>query len=198
MKTKKLKYYALCAVSALALTACVNGVPGEVKPVDLTFPQFAPVQVNVAKVEVYDNFNPSAAAGHIEHEFPTAPDQAAKALLESKLQAGGSGQILRAYIDDASVISEKQPLSDGLASTFTRETSEIYRAHMAVRFELADTAAPDIVIGRANVTSDRTTSILENTSLADRDRAAVNLTNTLMGDVYAGLKGTVNDTFGFK
>jgi hypothetical protein len=192
------KAAAALLAAAVMLGGCAVVSPDTVRQPDLTFAQYAPVSLDVAKIEVYDQFTPPATGGHIEREFATPPDQAATRLLEAKLRPDGAAQILRVYIDDASVVSEKQPVRDDLMGKFTRETAEIYRAHLAIHFELANTDAPDIVIGNANITSDRTTSILENTSLADRDRTAVNLTEALMKDVYAGMTGTVRETFGFK
>ena len=185
-------------ILVLALSACVNAPPVTSQQVELTLGQMQPIALHVAKIEVFDEFKSPVTEGRVEHLFPTHPSVAAKSLVETKLKADGVDNILRVMIEDASVTEQKLKVANDFLSNFTREPSERYNARVALRFELVNEHAPDIVIAHATVIGQRTKTILENTSPADRDRAYVEMTEELMGDLYNGFDTVVRDTFARK
>lgn len=184
--------------ASLALSGCMTSPPQSVMQPDLTFAQYQDVPLAVSRIEVLNMFQPKPAGQHVEHEFEVPPAAAAEKLAKTRLVAAGAGtgKILRVFIDDAAVTRQNLAVRDDFVGTFTRQPSEKYAARVAMRFELVDEMAPDIVLGRANISSDRATTILENTSLADRDQAYLNLTEALMRDIYEGFRTTVQRTFG--
>lgn len=181
---------------SLSLAACTSAPPMTLVQPDLTFAQLQQIPLAVAKIEVFDNYTAPAGGGHIEQEFSTPPIVAARHLVKGKLVAAGDRQILRVFIDDASVRSQKLAVGSGFADLFTHEPAERLVARMAMRFELVNEDAPDIVVGHANVSSDRTSTILENASLAERDTVYTVLTESLMRDLYEGFSTTVRGNFG--
>ncbi len=197
---KKNKFTLLAAVAAVALSvsvaACTSAPPMTLTQPDLTFAQMQEIPLAVAKIEIFDEYKSPMGGNNIEHEFATPPAVAAKNLIQSKLKPAGDRQILRVFIDDASVRGEKLPVRTDFQGFFTREVSERFVARVALRFELVNEDAPDIVIGRANVSSDRTSSLVENASLADRDVVYTALTEALMRDLYEGFSTTVRGNFG--
>lgn len=199
---KKNKFTLLAAVAvvtlSLSVAACTSAPPMTLTQPDLTFAQMQEIPLAVAKIEIFDDYKPPMGGNNIEHEFATPPSVAAKNLIQSKLRAAGDRQVLRVFIDDASVRGEKLPVRTDFQGFFTREVSERFVARVALRFELVNEDAPDIVIGRANVSSDRTSSLVENASLADRDVVYTALTEALMRDLYEGFSTTVRGNFGMQ
>lgn len=183
------------AIFALALGACASAPPTTALP-QLTFEQMQPISLNVARVEIIDAYRVPVSQDHVEHLLPVSPAETARKLVEKTLVPAGAGNVLRVIIDDASARVQKLPVRDDFWGNFTREPSEKYHAHVALRFELADERAPDIVLGHASVIADRTKTVLEHVSPADRDRAYFALAEDLAGDIYNGLSTTVRDTFG--
>ncbi len=196
MRKQQVIILSLMMALSIGMAGCTSAPPMTLAQPDLTFEQLAPVSLAVSKIEIYDQYKSPMTGRNIEHEFSTTPAAAARRLIEKKLAATGTRQILRVYIDDASVVRDNLPVAKDFWGEFSREPSEKMLARVALRFELVNEEAPDIVVGRASVVSDRTRSLLENTSLADRDRAYLNLTEELMSDLYAGFKTVVRDTFG--
>ncbi len=189
---------ALALSVMLMLSACIDAPPASSPKTELTFAQMQSIPLHVARVEVIDEFKSPVSGGHVEHLFPIAPSVAVKDLLAKKLSAEGVDNILRVIITDASVKEEKLAVTEDFLGNFRREPSERYNARVALRFELVNEQAPDIVIGNASVIGQRTKTVLEDTSPADRDRAYLLLTEELMTDVYNGLDTVVRDTFGRK
>jgi hypothetical protein len=189
----KKAYIIICA--ALFLSACAESPPPPTLP-DLTFANVNPIPLNVARIEVTDAYRPPMRSPNIEHLFRVPPADAVKNLLNRALAAAGSEKTLRVEIEDASVIDEKLPVAHGFIGAFSREPSDRYNAKVFLRFELVDPAAPDIVIGHAEVVAHRSHSILNGDSPAERDHAEFELTEALMKDVSDSLNGVVKDTFG--
>lgn len=183
-------------MAAPMLSGCTNAPPMTLNQPDLTFAQMQPIAVNVAKIEVFAEYKAPMAGPNIEHEFQTPPLESIRQLLQTKLTPAGDRQILRAFIDDASVRMDRLKIRDDFMGTFYREPAERYIGRIAVRFELVNEDAPDIILARANISSDRNNSTLENASLADRDQAYMMLTESMMNDIYEGLRTTVKQSFG--
>ena len=189
----------ICAVVAalFLLTGCVESMP-DTHPPELTFANYQPVDLDVASIDVRDDYKPPMQDPNIEHTFPTPPYVAAKKLVKQQLIPAGSANALRVIIEDASVIREELPVEHGILDAFTRQPSERLRAKVLLRFELYSPQAPDIVLGHAEVIAKRTKTLLEDTSIADRDHAYFSLTEDLMDDLNDGLRSIVKNTFGKK
>src|SRR5690606_35715848 len=100
----------LCAV--LLLPACATPLPAGVVP-DLTFENVQPVVLGVSAVEGVGAYDPPLDPPHIGHRFRNPPYKAASTLLERQLVAGGGRNVLRAVIEDASIVSEDLPVTQG-------------------------------------------------------------------------------------
>jgi len=134
--------------AALLLSGCTGAPPASTPP-DLTFANLAPITLDVAAIEVRDDYKPPLHAPNIEHTFPTPPYVAAGNLLKKQLVAGGSENVLRVIIEDASVVREELPVTRGFMDALLQEPSEELKGKVLLRFELIDPKAPDAVLGHA-------------------------------------------------
>ena len=185
----------LSLFAVLLLSACVEVAP-DTRPPDMTFENYSPVVLNVAKIEVIDRYHPPLREPNIEHNFPLSPAAAAKKLAEKILVAAGTRDILHVYIEDASVVREEILQENKIWDIFDHKPAERLKAKVLLRFELVSFDAPDIVIGHAEVIAKRNKELLRGISMADRDRAYFSLTGDLMDDVSDGMKNVVRSTFG--
>lgn len=181
--------------AVILLSGCVESPPDGRSP-DLTFANMKALELNVSKIEVQNNYKPPMQNPNVEHTFRTPPYVAAENLVKKQLVAAGHINVLRVNIDDASVIREELPVTYGFMGKFTNEPAEKLRARILLRFELFDTMAPGIVIGHAEVVAKREKTLMEGTSLAERDRAYFSLTEDMMNDLNEGLRRVVKSTFG--
>lgn len=178
------------------MPGCVSAPPESAQQPALTFAHMSPVLLNVAKVEIFDAYKPPMQNPNAEHLMPTPPASAARILAAEKLLADGDSRILRVLIEDASVIRENLPLTEGFWGVLSQEPAERYKARVALRFELVNEEAPDITVGHASVIGTRTKTLVEGVSPAERDRAMTELTEGLMSDLYDGFDTVVRGTFG--
>ena len=191
-------YVALFGLFALVgLSGCVEGPPAGTAP-DMTFANLQPLAINAAKIEVVDSYKPPLQDPHVEHTFRTPTYVATEKLLWKQLIAAGPENVLRATIDDASVVREEIPKTKGFMSYFTQQPAERLQAKVLVRFELISSADPGIVLGHAEVIAKRNKTLMEGISPADRARAYFTLTEELMDDLNDGMRSIVVSTFGKK
>lgn len=177
----------------LALSACETAPPVTAVP-DLSFAGQPTISLNVARIEMVDNYHAPMKSPNVDHLFHQSPEDIARRMIESQLVANGSTGTLRITIDDASVIRRDLPVTDGIQGAFENEPAEEYKAHVSLRFELVD----DGRTGNATVASDRLRTLLEDASPADRDMALFKLAEAIRDDIGQGLSGAVKRTFGWK
>jgi hypothetical protein len=181
----------------IGLSGCTDGPPTSAPP-DLSFANYQPITLDVGQVEVIDNYKPPMKEPYIEHTFRTSPAQATEKLVRHQLAAAGGEKMLRAIIEDASVTHEELPVEKGITGVFMREPAEKLKARVLLRFELVNPAAPDIIIGHADVIAKREKTLQEDVSPAERDHAYFMMTKDLMDDLNDGMRSTVKNTFGGK
>jgi hypothetical protein len=180
----------------LLLAACTSAPPSTVVP-DLSFDNIAPVTVAADTVQVVDNYRSAMKLPNVEYLFKQPPEEAAHRMLSEKLVAGGgTGRVLRVYIDDGSVTARMLTPDDGILSVFQSAPGIRYHARVALRFELADKAAPDIVLGHVSVVADRDLTLDHGTTPSERDMAFFGMDEKLMKDVGDSLQTIVKGTFG--
>jgi hypothetical protein len=194
MVNKATRYMAT-ALAVIFLSGCNISPPEQATP-DLTFEQVAPVFLGVSQIRFVDEYQMPMAAPHVEHFFKSPPGTVVKQLVEKQVRATGTEHVLRVVIEDAAVTEKSLKTTPGVEGIFKVEPAVTYNARMALRFEMIDDAAPDVILGHARVTATRSTTLLEGLSPADRDRAFFTLTEQMMADISRGIQTTVRDTFG--
>jgi hypothetical protein len=182
---------------ALVLAGCVEGPPASTPP-DMTFANLQPLRINAARIDIVDSYKPPMGDPNVEHTFRTPPYIAAGNLLRKQLVAVGGENALRAIIQDASVVREEIPHDSGLFTSLVPQPAWRLKAKVLLRFELYNPAAPDIVIGHADVIARREKTLMEGISPSVRDRAYFSLTQDLMNDLNDGMRTIVQNTFGIK
>lgn len=192
----KMKFLAMFATIAM-LAGCQNAPPDTQTP-QLVFDTLPPINMNVARIEIIDGYQPPMRAPNVDHLFKQPPREVARRVLEKQLVANGSVNTLRVTIEDASVVKKDLRVSQGFTGFFTNEQSEEYSSRVHLKFDLLSDENPGSIMADAFVTSERSQTLLEDSSPADRDMAFFNLDEEIMKDLRHGIEGTVRRTFGWK
>lgn len=185
---------ALCL--SLGLSACFSSVENEWP--GISYQSATPVPVNAARIQISNAYNAPMAPPNVEHLFRLTPSAAAQELARHQITAAGGGtQVLRVIVEDASVRQTILPKEQGVVGLVQREPEEKFDSRISLRFELADEASPDVIVGRANVVATRERTLKGGMTLAEREKAYHDLTQTLVNDLAQGIATTVQKTFGF-
>ncbi len=192
----KMKFLAMCA-AVLLLSSCQSAPPDTQTPV-LMFDTLPQISMNVARIEIVDGYQPPMKAPNVDHLFKQPPREVARRVIEKQLVANGSNHTLRVIIEDASVIKKDLPVSEGFTGFFANEESEEYISRVSLKFQLVADDTAERVVADAFVLSERTQTLLEDSSPAERDMAFFTLDENIMQDIRKGIEGSVKRTFGWK
>src|SRR5271156_6122706 len=120
------------AVTALLLSvaACNGPEPVETFP-DFHFKNTPPIALDVAQVQIVDNYHPPFRPPNVEQNFPISPARAAGQWARDRLQAAGTQGLARFVINDASATeTELSPEKSGLVDQLTPQQGFRFDAHI--------------------------------------------------------------------
>lgn len=186
---------ALMLACVMMLSACTTSSP-PAPPSTVDVSRYPAILVHAADVVVVNAYHPPMTAPNVDHLFTTKPADAARALVAQQVKAAGVQDTLRITIETAAVTREALPVKKSLVGLFSTAPSEKLEGRIALRFELFDPATPDIIRGRASVTTAREKMLTNDASPADRDRAYHTLTQDMTDDLAAQIAKTIPGIFG--
>ena len=159
-----LRALALALALLTPLAACEVKVAGDSHP-PILFTDNAPMALDVARIEVVEQFKPPLTPPHIEHLAPVPPAHALRNWARDRLLAQGTGGVARFTIVDGSVTRQNLEKKTGLSGLVTTDQSLRYTVMMKVRVDV-DAAAGQ---GFAEAMASRSQTVPENLSIAERD-----------------------------
>lgn len=128
---------ALLLVAALPwfLAACETPDPAITFP-ELTFVHKPRIALDVAKIEVINEYRMPFKEPNVEHLAPVAPGAAAERWAQDVLNPVGAKGIAQFVITRAAITEKKLKTSSGLKSLISIQQSEEYEAALDVRVEI--------------------------------------------------------------
>ena len=162
---------------AIAVSGCAS--PPAPKFPDLRFTHMPKITLDVASIEIVDNFQPAGAA-HIENRMPVSPETALRNWAQDRLEAGGVSGVAKFIINSAAVSETKLTKKGGITGAFTTQQSHRYDADLRVELRLEGVPRVSKAFAEANVT--RSQTIGEDASINVREQMWFDLTESLMKD----------------
>ena len=162
---------------ALAVSGCAS--PPAPKFPELRFTHLPKITLDVASIEIVDNFQPAGVA-HIENRMPVSPETALRNWAQDRLQAGGVSGVAKFIINSAAVTETKLTKKGGITGAFTTQQSHRYDAGLRVELRLEGVPRVSKAYAEANVT--RSQTLGEDASINVREQMWFDLTESLMKD----------------
>ncbi|MBU6235237.1 MAG: hypothetical protein KGQ41_05285 [Alphaproteobacteria bacterium] len=177
---------ALVAVVPLAACQTTNNAPQ--RPVDLSFSQMQPLQLNVGNVRVVDQTaNPNTRY----FDGRVAPAATLSRYAKTRLQAVGGEGTLNFVIQQASLTSAEAEGTGDWTDSFRLSNPMEYTITMRVGLELAGrTSQPNV---RSAYTLERKKTLPAGSSLADRDRELNLLLQDMIGAMDTAIERGIDD-----
>ena len=173
----------------ILVTFFVSGCAAELQKSgfpQISFAHLKPISLDVARVEVENNYVSPETRPFIEHEFPASLAALAMNWASDRLNAVGSSDVLRVMVRRASVVEVPLPRSGGLEGMFRRDQSERYDAVIELMAEIRDEVGNSRVTIETKVS--RSQTVAENISLIERDKIWFDMTEAMMSDLNAELE----------
>ena len=176
----KFKSALLCAGVSLLLSACAVSNATDVKK-KLTFAPYGLASLNVALIDVVNNYKATDVDGHKEADISPSLEEGVRQLVDERLEAKGNDGALTLTINEASIIEERLPQSEGVQSYFTKQVDKKYNGRVEL---LLNVNAPKRNLsGEFKIVAERSMTLLEGSTLAERDAVLFNLTEQMLLDV---------------
>lgn len=184
----------IVATAAAMLAAACQQPPSAPAYQPPSFADRAPIRLDVARIDVVNEYAAPARAPNVDHLFKVTPAAAAAGWARDRLRAVGAAGAARVVIRNASVVEAKLPREGGIRGALTTQQSERYDAVLEVRVEIAD----DRGTQRAMVSSraERSRTVPEDVTLEGREKAWHEMTTALMNDLDIALERQIRDNFG--
>jgi hypothetical protein len=180
------------AVLAL-LAGCSSPPPRPTFP-DIRFTSEAPIGLDVATLEVRDEYQPPMRSPNVDHLFPVTPAHAAENWAHDRLKPTGKAGRVVFILRNASVIETELPKTGGVSGAFTTQAAERYDLTLQATVQIVD--AQGLPVRTANVQAQRSQSVLEGITPNDRDRTWYDMTKAAMADFDSQMENEIRNNFG--
>lgn len=180
---------AFVLLAAVPLAGCGSAPPPETFA-ELSWTHYPPVKLNVARIEVVKEYQPSAQAPHVDTLTPRTLADSADRWARDRLQAVGNEGFARFVITDASVVEAPLQVQKGLSYAFTNQQSRRYDAHVAVRLEVHN--ARGFTDGQVTAEAANSRSIAQDVSQREIGEAQYLVVQGAMLDLNAELERNIH------
>jgi len=184
---------AAALLSVLALGACANSAAPPALP-EITFQHLGSFQLDVAQIEVLDEYVPPLKPPYVEHLFSTSPATVAARWGRDRLKAVGTSRKARFIVRDASVSETLLEIEEGLEGALTTDQSERYQAQLSVVIDIVSEERGREAYVEASAV--RARSVPEDATLNERQRLFHAMTEDLMADLNVALERNILEHLG--
>lgn len=174
------------------LAGCANTPPMTALPVP-GFSHLPPTTLNVASVEIVSMYKPPMQHPNVEHLFPTPLYKIIERYGQERFQMGSDTGKLRVLIEDASVLEHDLPVHTGFSGFFYQDQEKDYRGRIALQFKFYADDTATIPLGDAQIVSERTMSMPEGLSPAERDRQWLEMSEQIITDLDTAVLRTLKN-----
>lgn len=162
---------------------------------DIRFTSEPRLRVDVAAVDLQDDFHANFRAPNVEHLFPVSPEHAMENWAHDRLEATGTSRRMRVRIVDASVTETELPRTSGLTGAFTTDQAQRYDAKAAMSIDILNDRGFAERTVEASVAMTR--SVPEGITPNQRDEAWYAMTKDLMAALDRQLEQRIRENFTF-
>jgi len=179
---------AAMVLGAGLLAACAQTPPPEPLP-EQTFAHLDSIKLNVASVEIVENYVPPLRGPNIEHLFPQPPSQVARRWAEDRLRALGTEGRAQFVIDTASVVETRLKVEKGLRGAVTIDQATRYDATLTVTLEIRNDRGFRQAFATAS--AERSQTVPEDLTVNERRAIQHQLIEDVMIDLNATLEAKI-------
>jgi hypothetical protein len=187
--------FALIAVLSLGLLASCIAPPGKPIYPDIRFDNEPPLLLDVASIDVRNEYVSPGTPANVEQRFPVTPARAAELWAHDRLKANGKIGRARFTITDAGATETNLPQKGGITGAFTDQPAERYDVTLAGRLDILDDHG--FVLRTASVKAFRSQSVLASITPNDRDQAWYDMTKSLITDFDHQMATEMRNNFGY-
>lgn len=178
---------ALCLAVASLLGGCASAPPQARFP-ELTYAHLGAMRLDVARIEIADEYQEPLRPPNVDHLFPTPPERVMRRWATDRLAASGTpGRYARFVIQDASVIEVELPRTRGVRGAFTTDQTQRYDLTLRAAIEIREERG-NFQSGFATAGVSRSRSVAEDITVNDREKVWFEMLEQAMNELNAELE----------
>lgn len=181
----------VCFGALLFIGACTSTPPAGRVAVD-TYAHLSPVDVNVASIEIYDDYIPPMTGPNIEHEMINPPYRAAYNMINNAFKSTSPNNTLEFHIRDGSVKMERIADNQSSFKIWQRQTLRKYTGRLHLDIVLLKSVPPYEQIGAGTVKVRREMTTPESLSVAEREEAINQMSENMISDLRQGIRDVLD------
>ena len=178
----------LLAFLVVALAACSSAPPKPGFP-QITFGHLPPIQLDVAEIQVREQYAPPQQAPNVERVAPVSPAAVMHRWAADRLRGVGPSGAAILTVKDASIVAQPLKKTEGLRGMVTTDQEVRYVANLVVELDVS--TAGGLGTGFASAAATRTVTAPENITLNQRDKILYELVEALARDLNATLEANI-------
>jgi hypothetical protein len=180
------------ALMLLGLAGC--GSPPKPGFPQITFTHLPPIRLDVAQIQVVEQYAPPLREPNVEHTMPVSPAAVMHRWAADRLRPVGPSGVATLVIKEASVVAQPLKTTEGLRGMVTTDQEVRYIGNLVV--ELDVNSAGGLGTGFASAAATRTVTAPEDITLNRRDKILYELTEALARDLNATLEANIRAHLG--
>lgn len=189
----KLGHWGILAAGLLVLLAGCSTPPPRPTFPDIRFTNEPPIRLDVAGIDVRDDYQPPLRSPNVDHLFPVPPARAAENWARDRLKATGTSGRAVFILRNASVIETDLAVKQGITGFLTTQPAQRYDMTLQATVEIVDNQG--LPVRTANVTATRSQSVLQGITPNQRDRIWYDITKALMADFDRQMTAEIRTNF---
>jgi hypothetical protein len=161
-------------------------------PITFDFKDRGTINLDVASIAVEDAYVPPMRDPYVEHRLTMSPSAGVRLWATERLKAVGTTGRARLIVKEGSIRETHLKVHTGVSGWFHKDQSEQYDGKIVV--ELVIEGSGRGFSGGAGATVTASTTVAENVTLAQRERAMQRLVREMLDDMDKQLAATIKDT----
>ncbi len=185
----------MCLLRLSTLTCALFLVTGcaivDVSPryQDISYEHFGQFDLDVAEIDIVNEYRPPLRSPNVEHLFPMSPGRAAVRWAKDRLRPVGNVRKASFIVRHASVIETQLSLEEGVRGAITTEQAHRYEARLSIIIEIrSETRGKEAYVEAEAI---RVRTLPENSTINERLGMFHAMTQELMADANVQLERNI-------
>lgn len=177
----------LMIASGTLLASCSDDAqPGPMLPVSMSFSRYQPIYLDVANIDIVEEYKSPMQEPNVEHLLPYSPAEAMRQWTKDRIRSVGLNNTLQVIIKDASVVGVELPVKDSLTGYFSPGPDKRYDARLEVELRIYSSGA----MSEANVVvvATQSNTISKKATVMERKAAFMGMLQQMMDAANAELE----------
>jgi hypothetical protein len=176
---------ALMLLSGVMVSSCDSTPKVPAVPPEISFTRYQPIYLDVANIEIIEEYKSPMKEPFVEHLLPVSPAEATRAWVKDRMRSVGLNHSLQVIIKDASVVASEPPPPEGVKDYFVGPDRR-YDARVEIEMRIyRDSPMSDASI---TIMATQSNTLSKKASLAERKLAFYHMVSALMESANAELE----------